>query len=191
MGLLRARGVLDDLRQPEHLTRQAAARPGHRRAHRASEDRPGETRFGRLAQDRADPGVRVLHVVHRVLADCFWPARCRSRCGVLGAREANDQRAASTPTSSSSSSSVMNSPERLLIGTSCAVAHEAHPGDQQHLDCSLVEAHGLGGVADARDRAVMVGAPDVDELVEAAAELLGDVADVRGEVGRLARWSGR
>ena len=32
----------------------------------------------------------------------------------------------------------------------------------------------------------MVGAPDVDEVVEAAAELLGHVADVGGEVGRLA-----
>jgi hypothetical protein len=30
----------------------------------------------------------------------------------------------------------------------------------------------------------MVHAPDVDEVVEAAAELLGDVPDVRREVGR-------
>jgi hypothetical protein len=33
---------------------------------------------------------------------------------------------------------------------------------------------------------MVVGTPDVDEVVEAAAELLGHVADVRGEVGRLA-----
>jgi hypothetical protein len=32
----------------------------------------------------------------------------------------------------------------------------------------------------------VVDPPDVDEVIEAAAELLGDVADVRGEVGRLA-----
>ncbi len=93
---------------------------------------------------------------------------------------------ASTPISSSSSSSVRNSPERLLIGDLLAVAHEAHPGHHEHLDGVLVEAHGLGRVADACHGPVVVGAPDVDELVEAAAELLADVADVRGEVGRLA-----
>ena len=38
--------------------------------------------------------------------------------GELGARAANDQRAASTPTSASSSSRVMNSPARLLMDTS-------------------------------------------------------------------------
>ena len=67
-----------------------------------------------------------------------------------------------------------------------AVDDEADPGDQQHPDRFLVVAHRLGGVADPGDGAVVVGAPDVDQLLEAAAELLGDVADVRGEVGRLA-----
>ena len=42
------------------------------------------------------------------------------------------------------------------------------------------------GVADPGDRPVVVGAPDVDQVVEAAAELLGDVADVGREVGRPA-----
>ncbi len=65
-----------------------------------------------------------------------------------------------------------------------AVADEADPGVQQDLDGLAVVAHRLGGVADAGDRAVVVGAPDVDEVVEAAAELLGDVADVGGEIRR-------
>src|SRR5687768_84647 len=33
---------------------------------------------------------------------------------------------------------------------------------------------------------MVVGTPDVDDVIEAAAELLGHVADVSGEVGRLA-----
>ena len=37
----------------------------------------------------------------------------------------------------------------------------------------------------ARDRPVVILAPDVDQLVEPAAELLADVADVGGEVRRL------
>ena len=105
---------------------------------------------------------------------------------VVAAREAKYQRAASTPTSASSSSSVMNSPARLLHRDLLAVAHEADPRVEQHLDGVPVEAHRLGGVAEPRDRPVVVGAPDVDQVVEAAAELLGDVADVGGEVGRLA-----
>jgi hypothetical protein len=32
---------------------------------------------------------------------------------------------------------------------------------------------------------VVVGAPDIDQVVEAAAELFGDIADVRSEVRRL------
>ena len=85
-----------------------------------------------------------------------------------------------------------------------AVAHEPDPGDEQHAHGLAVVAHRLGRVPDAGDRAVVVDAPDVDELVEAAAELLGDVADVGGEVRRQAvgpiddpvlvvaerRWSG-
>ena len=105
---------------------------------------------------------------------------------VLGAREAKYQRAASTPTSANSSSSVTNSPGALGHRDFLAVAHEAHPGDQQHADGVAVEAQRLGGVLQPRHGAVVVGAPDVDQLVEAAAELLDQVADVGGEVGRLA-----
>ena len=67
-----------------------------------------------------------------------------------------------------------------------AVAHEAHPGDEQNVDRVAVEAQRLRGVLEPRDGAVVVGAPDVDQLVEAAAELLHDVADVAREIRRLA-----
>ena len=67
-----------------------------------------------------------------------------------------------------------------------AVPDEADPAGEDHLDRGHVVAHRLGGVPDPGHRPVVVRAPDVDEVVEAAAELLGHVADVRGEVGRLA-----
>ena len=65
-----------------------------------------------------------------------------------------------------------------------AVQHEADPADQQHLEVLPVVAHRLGGVAVAGDRPVVVHAPDVDQVVEAAAELLGDIPDVGREVRR-------
>ena len=67
-----------------------------------------------------------------------------------------------------------------------AIAHEAHPRVQVHLHSGWVVAHRPRRVAYSGDRPVVVGAPDVDQMIEPAAELLGHVADVRSEVGRLA-----
>jgi hypothetical protein len=67
-----------------------------------------------------------------------------------------------------------------------AIAHKPDPAREDHLDGRLVEAHSLGGIADPGDRSVVIGAPDVDQVVEAPAELLGHVADIGGKVGRLA-----
>ena len=99
------------------------------------------------------------------------------------AREAKNQRAASTPISPSSSSRVMNSPERLRHRDLFAVPNEADPGGQDHLDLVAVEAERLGGGLDAGHVAVMVLAPDEDDALVAAAELLDQIADVGGEVG--------
>ena len=181
--------VLDDLGKPDdrpgqrRLGRIRRACPRRRPPAPARRRRPcaGSTRSGRARTGRSRRGSR---------STASWPARCRSRCAVVAAREAKNQRAASTPTSASSSSSVMNSPARLLIEISCAVADEADPRVEQDLDGLAVVAHRLRGVADAGDRPVVVGAPDVDEVVEAAAELLGDVADVGREVRRLAVRTG-
>ena len=101
-------------------------------------------------------------------------------------RAAMNQRAASTPISSSSSSSVMNSPARFDIDTSRPSRTKRTHATRSISTAVPVEAHRLGGVADARHRAVVVGAPDVDQVVEAAVELLEQVADVRAEVGELA-----
>ena len=67
-----------------------------------------------------------------------------------------------------------------------ALGDEPDPGVEQDLDRVAVVAHRLGGVPQPGHRPVVVGAPDVDQVVEAAAELLGHVADVGREVGRRA-----
>ena len=41
----------------------------------------------------------------------------------------------------------------------------------------------LAGIAHARNSAVMVGAPDVDKVIESAAELLFNVSNVGAKVG--------
>ena len=155
----------------------AAVDRSRRRRGRPRPPCAGSRRSGRARTGRSRPGSR---------STASWPARCRSRSSVVAAREAKNQRAASTPTSASSSSRVMNSPARLLIETSTPSRTNRTQAYSSIWTASTVVAHRLGRVPDAGDRPVVVGAPDVDQLVEAAAELLGDVADVGGEVGRLA-----
>ncbi len=101
-------------------------------------------------------------------------------------RAAKNQRAASTPTSASSSSSVMNSPERFDIETSTPSRTNRTQAMRIICDASRVVAHRRGRVAEPGHRPVVVRAPDVDEAVEAAAELLDDIADVGAEVRPLA-----
>ena len=67
-----------------------------------------------------------------------------------------------------------------------AVAHEADPGHQHPLHRLGIESQRPGGSPVARHRPVVVLAPEVDQLREAAAELLRDVAEVRRKVGGLA-----
>ena len=66
------------------------------------------------------------------------------------------------------------------------VAHEPDPGHEDHLDRVAVVAHCGGRVAEPGHRPVVVRAPDVDQAVEPAAELLDDIADVGAEVGPVA-----
>ena len=90
---------------------------------------------------------------------------------VLVARAPKNQRAASGPISRSSSSRVMNSPT-ACSSRSLPVADEADPGDEDHLHRVAIEAERGGRIPHSRHRAVVVLAPDVDEVLEAAAELL-------------------
>src|ERR1035437_9157501 len=90
------------------------------------------------------------------------------------AREAKNQRAASTPISLSSSSRVMNSPVRLDIGTSL-------PSRTKRTQA--VRIIWTWSRSNPGDVAVVVLAPDEDDALVAAAELLDEVADVGREVG--------
>ena len=64
-----------------------------------------------------------------------------------------------------------------------AVAVKHGELDQRHLQLVGVEVECLDGTADARNVAVVVGAPDVDDLVEAALELVQVVGDVGCKIG--------
>ncbi len=54
---------------------------------------------------------------------------------------------------------------------------------EQHLDAGGVEAEHPGDRGVPVARSVVVGAEHVDRPIEAAAELVGEVHDVRGAVG--------
>ena len=116
LGLLEGCRILDDLREAHDLACQAAF---CRAADRAP-DRGGRLEPGLVcpAQDRGDPGMGVLDVVDRVLARLLLGQLDVEVDSEVGARDAKNQRAASTPTSSRSWSRVMNVPARLLIETS-------------------------------------------------------------------------
>jgi predicted ATP-grasp superfamily ATP-dependent carboligase len=62
----------------------------------------------------------------------------------------------------------------------CGKADELHQG---HLQLAGIEFQRLDAPGDARNVAVVVGAPDVDHLVETALELVEVVGDVGGEIG--------
>ena len=116
-----------------------------------------------------------------------WRARCRSRSPSVAPREAKNQRAASTPISASSSSSVMNVAGPLATSRSRRRRGRTAPRPMRIISTArLSKPIASAAFADPGDRPVVIRAPDVDQVVEAAAELLGDVADVGGEVGRLA-----
>ena len=79
----------------------------------------------------------------------------------------------------------MNSPERLLIGISTPSRTKRTQAMSGQRTASASKPSAIGGRPVAGDGTVVVGTPDVDQLVEPTAELLGNVADVGGEVG----WS--
>jgi len=101
-------------------------------------------------------------------------------------RLAKNQRAASVP---SSREELIQGDERscsLRHRDLFAVADEPHPAGEDHLDVVHLEAHRLGRVPDPGHGSVVVSAPDEHESIEAPAELLDDIADVRGEIRRRA-----
>jgi NAD/NADP transhydrogenase alpha subunit len=119
------------------------------------------------------------------LSELWDRARSRSSSIVVSwERWSRNQRAASTPISASSSSSVTNVPARLDIEAAAGERDELH--DEQ-LEAVGPPAERLERGVHAVDVAVVVGAPHVDEQVEAALALVLVVGDVRREVRVVAR----
>src|SRR5205085_5436698 len=140
----------------------------------------------RIAQDRAAPRVRVLHVIDRILVAL-----------ALGELDVEIDAGGGRPRAEKPAGGVRTDLcEQLvkryeLAGSLAhanvdAVPYESHPGHEQPMDGIGVEAQCLRGGPIARHGSVVVLAPQVDELIEAAGELLGQVPDVRSEVGWLA-----
>ena len=157
--------------QPGDVVRGGAVRPRRPCA--------GSRRSGRGRTGRSRPGCPTT---------APWPARCRSRSRSSGrARRRTSGPHRRRPRLRASSSSVTNVPGPLRHRDLLRRRRTKRTQPiEQHLDRLAVVAHRLGRVPVPGDRPVVVGAPDVDQVVEAAAELLGDVADVGREVGRLA-----
>ena len=93
---------------------------------------------------------------------------------------------ASTPISSISSASVDEVAAALGHRGALPALDDVHELEQRHDQAVRVGALRRDDGLEAHDVAVVVGAEDVDELVEAAVQLVPVVGDVGGEVGRLA-----
>ena len=95
-------------------------------------------------------------------------------------------RATSGSTSSRMSASVTMLPVRFDMRTSRAVLHHLHELAEDDLGLARREAERLHARLQRLHLAVVVGAPDVDEVREAAAELVAVVREVVAEIGRAA-----
>ena len=145
--------------------------------------------FGGAARQRRQPGVRVLHVVDRVLAGALRPQR---QVDVdRGVHRAADQRVpggvdtdgVDQVVEGDDGAGPLAHPHRL------AVADQVDHLADQHLDGVRVVAQRRGGGLEPGDVAVVVGAEHVDAQVEAALALVQEVREVAGDVGRRCRRS--
>ena len=144
---------------------------------------------GPLVDHRADAGMGVLDVIDRVFVGLAL-GQIEVEIEVLvGLAQRVEEAAGIVADFRRSSRSVTNSPERGRHRGLLAIAVEHGELDQRDT-CSLsaVEIERLDGAGDTRDVAVVVGAPDVDDLVETALELVQVVGDVGGEIGEQSRF---
>ena len=74
----------------------------------------------------------------------------------------------------------------LRHGDDLSVADELDQLHQQDIELVAVVADGVHRALEAHDMTVMVGAPDVDQLLEAAVEFILVIGDIGGEVGGVA-----
>ena len=136
------------------------------------------------AQNGAHASVSVLHVVHRVGVVAFLnglDVEVDHLVGALG-----DERVASGVGTDLVDELLQGHHGALALGHTdgLAVTQQVDELAQQNLELAGV-TQGIADAADALDVAVVVGAPDVDDVVNAL-ELIPVIGNVGGEIGVLA-----
>ena len=138
-----------------------------------------------VARERRQPGMRVLHVVHRVLVAGRGP---QLQVDVdRGVHRAADQRVPGgvdtdrldQVVEGDDGAGPLAHPHRL------AVTDQVDHLPDQYLDGVGIVAERRGGGLEPGDVAVVVGAEHVDAQVEAALALVQEVGEVTGDVGGL------
>ncbi len=142
--------------------------------------------LGGLLQHARDPRVRVLHVVDRVVVGLL-PGELEVEVERLVVRAHHvDEARGVVADLGAQLPSVTNCASRLPIGDLLAALPQRDELDHRHLERFGRLAHRREPRAHARDVAVVVGAEDRHQQVEAALALVEVVGDVGGEVGLLA-----
>ena len=134
-------------------------------------------------QDGADAGVGVLHVVDRVVVALFLGQIQIEVQQGIGA--AHDEKEAGRVLAHVVDELVQGDETAGALGHlhHFAVFYQAHELHEDDLQLVAAVAQSFHGALHAGHVAVMVGAPDVDDRVEAALELVFVVGDVGGEIG--------
>jgi len=110
-------------------------------------------------------------------------ASATSKSSAMSARRSRKKkRVASAPASSSTSRSVTKFAARLLILNGFALLEQVHQLQDEHLQLA---AHRKDRGLHAPQVTAVVRAPDVDEPLESALQLVQVVCEVGAEVGRL------
>ena len=160
---------------------------GEQREVGVRERRPDDARLGRLAPDGVDAGVGVLDVEDGVLVrlrgDEVEVDRLAGVERLEQEREPGHVRARRPRRGRRAAPS---SPARLDSRTSSTAPHEEDQLPEDELELVRLVAEGLDAGLQPGDVAVVVGAPDVDQQLIAAGELVAVVGDVRQQVGGLA-----
>ena len=128
-------------------------------------------------------GVAVLHVEDRVVARrARSPWRGRNRAPRRSCGRACRSARRPRPTSSTTSRKVTNSPARFDIFTGSPARSSRTSWTSFTSSAALPPAHRFHRRLHALDVAAVVGAPDVDQVAEAAVELGFVIGDVGGEI---------
>ena len=138
--------------------------------------------FGHLAEDAGDPGVRVLHIVHRVFVRMrFGQVQVKVQLAVERAHDEEiPRRVPADFFDEFAERDALAGPFGHLDQLTALV--QRHHLQDQHFQPPGVVAQSSHGGFHAGDVAMVVGAPDVDDFFEAAAEFVVVIGDVGGEV---------